>query len=128
MKEECHFSVMVAVPWDLGSSPGIYNPKNGTLHTNQDKTRGAYNFCFEHGSLLLVLRLLIVAAAPCVVLVCLCRGRFVARCGPAESLGKLEGGASSANNIVVPNADHRLRLAWGQPGEEWVEENEAPIG
>ena len=50
-----------------------------------NKTRGTYNFFFELGSLLLVLRLLIVPATPhCVILVRLRRGRFVARCDPAE--------------------------------------------
>ena len=37
-------------------------------------------------------------------------------------------GASSADNIVVPNADHCWGLARGQLREGWVVKNEAPIG
>ena len=107
--------VMLAVLWDLGSPPGIYNPKNGTLPTNQDKTRGTYNFCFEAGlrcsssaysSSPLPLASSWSASAA---------GDLLLAVVPLEGISFVVGRrrrmrrASSADNIVVPNANHH----WG---------------
>ena len=59
IKEGCQFSVVVAVPWDLGSPPGIYNPKIDTLYSNTPNQEALTIFIFRARVPLLVLRLLI---------------------------------------------------------------------
>jgi len=124
MKEGCQFSVVVAVSRDLGSPPRIYNPKIDTLfYSNKDKREALTVFLLSARVPLLVLRLLIIT------MVRFRRGRFVARCGPAErgflcwglhSLGEVVGCAEGSSMVPrvptwfrrLPNADHR----WGLLG------------
>jgi len=140
MKEECHFSVMVAVPWDLGSPPGIYNPKMAPRLQIKTKREALTIFVSIAGlccssstyssSLLPLLALSWSAsdAGGLLLAVILLKGVSVVVGRGSWTRREMLDGASSADNMVVRNADHRWGLARGQLGEEWVAENEAPIG